>query len=233
MKLEKVVFTVLVLLIGTYFSALFFLPGNKVVFYLKPLFVPLFLVYAILKNGFVFPKPYFYFVLFFYLGQTFMLFSDNSGRVLQLALVFYVMFYFALINLSLPLIRGKHFKTVFTKLTTFVILLNAFFLFLIVYIMFETATDIIVNYIAIFNATAALALMICAVVYLSSETDKKSFLYFCGAITLILSDVFSAINVYYINVFTLNILEIILHFGGFYLIYLFVIEKGKPDEIDF
>ena len=133
----------------------------------------------------------------------------------------------------MPLISGAHLKKVMNGLTAVVILLNAFFLFLIVYIMFETTTDTITNFIAILNAIAALILMICAVVYLSVDGSKKSLLYFLGAITLILSDVFSAINVYYIYVFTLNIIDLMLHFVGFYFIYLFIIEKVKQDEIDF
>lgn len=233
MKLEKIILALLILLVAAYVGALFFLPGTKVVFYLKPLFIPLFLVYAILKNGFIFPKGYFFFVIFFYLGETFMLFSDYSNTVLQLALVFYLMFYFALTNLSLPLISGAHFKKVFTGVTLFVILLNAFFLFLIVYMIFKKNTDAITNSIAVLNAISALALMISAVVYLSVDTSKKSFLYFVGSISFILSDVFSAVNVYYLYVFALNILEIVLHFVGFYLIYLFIIEKVKPNEIDF
>lgn len=233
MKLEKIILVLLLLLVAAYFCSIFFLPGTKVVFYLKPLFIPIFLLYAILKNGFVFPKSYFLFVLFFYIGQTLMLFCDNSGIFLQFALIFYALFYSALINLALPEIRGRYLKKIFTGLTAFVISLNAFFLFLIVYIMFETTTDTITNFIAIANAIAALILMICAVIYMSIDASKKSFLYFIGAMTLILSDVFSAINAYYLYVFTLNILELILHFFGFYLIYLFILEKVKPDENDF
>lgn len=233
MKLEKKIFALLLLLVAYYFYSLFFMPGAKIAFYIKPLFIPLFMVYAILKNDFIFPKSYLFFVLFFYCGELLMLYSDLSNILLQLALFFYALFYFALINLSAPLISGTHFKKIVNGLTLVVILFNAFFLFLIVYIMFETTTDIITNCIAILNAIAALILMICAVVYLSIDASRKSFLYFLGAITLILSDVFSAINFYYIYVFTLNIIELILRFVGFYLIYLFIIEKVKQDEIDF
>lgn len=232
MNLEKIVLAVLLSLFAAYFGAIF-LPGTNYVFYLKPLLIPLFLVYVILKNGYIFTNRYFFFVILFYLGQTFMLFSDSSEAVLQLALVFYIMYYFALANLSWPLIRATHFKKIFTGITLFVILLNAFFLFLIVYIIIETTSDAVMNFIVILNAILALLLTISAVVYLSIDTSKKSILYFFGAVSLILSDIFSAINVYYLGVLALNVLEIILHFVGFYLIYLFIIEKQKPDEIDF
>jgi hypothetical protein len=58
-------------------------------------------------------------------------------------------------------------------------------------------------------------------------------LYFLGGISLILSDVFSAINVYYLDILEINLLEVILHFVGFYLIYLFIIEKAKPNEVEY
>lgn len=232
MKLEKIILTFLLAIVAAYLCAIFFLPGSNYTFYLKPFIIPFFMVYAILKNGWVFPKRYFFFVFFFYLGQIFMLFSDYSITILQLALVFYIMFYFALINLSIPLITSTHLKKIFTGVTLFVILLNASFLVLIVYIIFEKTSDTIMNLITIGNAISALLLMIFAVVYLSITTSNKSFLYFLGSISLILSDVFSAVNFYYLYVFGLNVLDIIMHFVGFYLIYLFIIEKVKPDEID-
>lgn len=233
MKLEKIILPFLLILIVSYFCAIFFMPGTKYAFYLKPLLIPVFLGYAILKNGFVFPKSYSFFVFSFYLGQTFMLFSDNSEMILQLALVFYIMFYFALINLSWPQIRDTHFKKIFNGVTLFVILLNASFLFLIVYIIFKKTTNTITNLITVLNAISALMLIITALVYLSIDTSKKSFLYFLGTMSLILSDIFSAVNIYYLYVFELNVLDIILHFVGFYFIYLFIIEKSKPDKIDF
>ena len=165
MKLEKIVLALLILFVAAYFGAIFFLTGTKITFYFKPFIIPLFLVYAILKNGLIFPKGYLFFVVFFYLGETFMLFSDNSNTVLQLALVFYLMFYFALTNLAFGLISGAHFKKVFTGLTLFVISLIAFFLFLIVYLIFETTNDSITNFIAVLNSISALALIISAVVY--------------------------------------------------------------------
>ena len=233
MKLEKIILGLLLLVFASYFFAVFFLQGTNYVFYLKPLLIPLFVVYIILKNGFGFPKPYLFFVFLFYLGQTCMLFSDHSKTVLQVALVLYVMFYFALINLPLPLISGAQFKKIFTGVTLIVILVNAVLLFLIVYIIFKSTTDTIANCISIVNASAALALIICAVACLSISTNKKSFLYFLGAVSLISSDVFSALNVYYLQFFALNVLELILHFVGFYLIYLFIIEKNKLKEIEF
>ncbi len=232
MNLSKLVLFLFFLVFSSYFLAILFLPGTNYVFYLKPLLIPIFLGYAVLKYGFIFPKRYLFFVLFFYLGETLMLYSGNSNTVLQLALVFYIMFYFALAYLPLSLISGSPFKKIFNGVTLFVISLNAFFLFLIVYIIFETTTDTLMNIIVVFNAISALMLMICALVFMSVDASKKSFLYFLGSIAVILSDVFSAINVYYLYVFELNVLEIILHFVGFYLIYLFIIEKLKPDAID-
>lgn len=233
MKLEKFFLGFLFLLVAAYFSAIFFLQGTNYVFYIKPLIIPVFFGYAILKNALVFPKRYFFFVFLFYLGETLMLLSDNSKTILHLALVLYIMFYFALINLSWPLINSTYLKKIFTGVTLFVILLNAFFLFLIVYIIIESTSDTITNFITILNAFSALLLMISAVVYLSIDASKKSMLYFLGGISLILSDVFSAINVYYLDILEINLLEVILHFVGFYLIYLFIIEKAKPNEVEY
>lgn len=233
MKLDKIVLTVLLILFAAYFCAIFFLPGTNYTFYIKPLLIPVFMTYAILKNGFVFHKRYLFFVFLFYIGQILILFSDHSNTVLQLALVFYVMFYFALINLVWPQIKDTQFKKIFTLTTVTVFLINALLLFLIVYLIFESTTETITNFITVLNAILALMLMITAVVYLSIDTNKKSILYFFGAISLILSDVFAALNIYYFGIFELNVLDLMLHFIGFYLIYLFIIEKTKPNEIDY
>lgn len=233
MKLEKFVAIFLLLLLAAYFYSIFYLTGTNYTFYIKPLFVPVFLGYAFLKHGYNFPKSYLIFVFLFYLGQTFMLFCDSSKTVLQLALVFHILFYFALINLSWPLIRETHFKKIFTLLTSIVILLNAFFLCMIVYLIFKATTDSVTNIITVLNAILALLLLMTAVAYLSIDANKKSMLYFFGTISLIFSDVFSALNVYYFNIFQLNLLDLLLHFVGFYLIFLFIIEKSELSEIDY
>lgn len=231
MKLEKIVLAFLLMLIAAYFCVIFFIPETNYAFYLKPFFIPVFCGYAILKNGFVFPKTYLLFVVLFYLGQLFMLFSDHSLLVLQLALVFYFMFYLTLISMSWSLIKNNQFIKIFTVDTIILILIIAFLLFVTVFIIFKSSTDAIINFISIFNAISALLLLITAVVYLSIATSKKSILYFFGSIFLIISDVFAALNIYYFGIFELNIIEIILHLVGFYLIYLFIIKKVKPDEI--
>ena len=231
MKPEKIILLVLLILLATYFGVLFFLPSSNYAFYIKPLLIPVFLVYTVINQEFVFSKRYLFFAFLFYTGHILMLFSDYSNMILQLALVFYLMFYFALINLPLALIKKTNYKKIFTLTTILIFLINAIFLSLIVYVIFESTTDTIINFLSVFNAIFALILIITAVVYLSIDANKKSIFYFFGAISIILSDVFAALNVYYFNSFGLNMLDLILQLVGFYLIYLFSIEKVQPDEI--
>lgn len=70
-------------------------------------------------------------------------------------------------------------------------------------------------------------LIITSVVYLSSKNNKKAVLYFFGSISIIFSDIFSALAVYYLDYFALSYIERILHFFGFLLIYLFMIENKE------
>lgn len=70
-------------------------------------------------------------------------------------------------------------------------------------------------------------LFVTSVVYISAKNNKKAVLYFFGSISILLSDVFSALAVYYLDYFALSYIERILHFFGFLLIYLFMIENKE------
>ena len=104
------------------------------------------------------------------------------------------------------------------------------FLLLILYILISAIGDQYLNIILVFNAIITVFLGVTAVLYLSKFGDKKAYYFFFGAFALIFNDVFAAIGTYFVNNIVLNSLDRLLHFGSFYLIYLFVVSKKKVEN---
>ena len=136
----------------------------------------------------------------------------------------------ALINLAYPLIKKYNVRELVKFSTFFVIFVNLFILFYIVTILLDAIYDKYVDVLVIFNAISAVLLILASVILLTINNNLKNLYYFFGAFFLLFSDIFSALVAYYFDNMTLNFLERLLHFAGFYLIYLFIKEKNIIQE---
>ncbi len=232
MQLKKIILGLLISLITVYFCA-DFLYDPKYVVFLKPLFIPLFLVYAVLQNEKRLPIKFYLFAMFFYLGEMTLLISDVINFYLISGLIFYLLEYFSLINLVAPLSRKYDFKNAFKGYSLFVILLNCLFLGMILYLILEPVKNNFIQFIIVLNAISAILLTISAVFYLGKKYSKKALYYFSGCFAIIISDVFAALVKYYIQDFSLNFLDRVLHLTGFLLIYLFVIQNDNSEANGF
>ncbi len=227
--LKNTVFVLLCFLVALYFSASY-LYDSKWVVCIKPLIIPLFLLFAFLRNKEIFTRKYIFFVLFFYSSETLMVFSTAHTALVKYALVFSFFTYLSLINIVFDVVKNSNFKKIIKGYNLFVVLLNIFFLVLVVLILISTL-DEYTNYIVILNAFSAILLAIAAIIFLSTLNSKKAILYFFGAFTIILSDILSALVFYYLEDTFLNFADRILHFLGFYLIYLFAVENKNNHQI--
>jgi hypothetical protein len=232
MVYKKLFLGLLIILLLIYFSATI-LYNPKYVLYIKPLIIPSFIIFAILNKKQSLTKEYLFFVLFFYLGETFMLLCDKNIIFLRVALLSYFTSYMALINLAYPFVKSVNLIKMVRTYNMFIVLLYCFFLFIVLSIIFDSVNDKYVTIIVVFNAISALILTITAFFFLGTQHNKKSSLYFFGALSIVLSDIYSSMVNYYLDNFILNFIERLLHFTGFFLIYLFTIEKSKPSEIEF
>jgi hypothetical protein len=214
------------MLLLLYFGASF-LYDPKYVIFIKPLIIPLFILYICFDSKLILNKGYYYFVAFFYLGETAMLFLEYSNFFMRTALLLYLFSYLSLVLIAFPFIKHTNFKKTLRGYTLFVVLLNSFFLVLIVFILIEAIPDEFVDFLVLLNALVALMLIITSVLYLCAKNNKKAVLFFFGSISIVFSDIFAALSVYYLDYFALNYIERILHFFGFLLIYLFIIENKK------
>jgi hypothetical protein len=221
MILKNTILSFLICLIAIYFCAEF-LYDPKYVIYIKPFFIPLLLIFSFLDQKNLLPIKFYIFTLFFYLGEIMFLISDAIKMYLSLGLLFYFLSYLALINLVNPLTKTYNFKNALKGYTLFVVLLNCFFLGIILYLILESENDYLVIFIVILNAISAILLTISTVYYFSKNYNINSFYYFVGCFSILISDIFAALVKYYINDFNLNFMDRILHILGFFSIYIFV-----------
>lgn len=223
---KKVLLSITVVLLIVYYCAGILFDPNIVLF-VKPFIIPSFIGYVVLNDPKKLTLNYILFVTFFYLYQLLILFWEDSSYALRAAMAASFFSYLSLISLGYNSIkRSKLFKLP-TGFTLFILLLNCLFLLLILYILISSIGDQYLNIILVFNGIITLFLGATVVLYLSKFGDQKAYYYFFGSFALIFNDVFAAIGTYFLNNIVLNSLDRILHFGSFYLIYLFVAHKKK------
>ena len=214
-----------------YFSASF-LYHEKYVLYIKPLILPFFTAYIFLANHFKINVRYLLFIIFFYLGDCCILYIYKFPVVYELGLICYFFSYLSLLFLVLPFINSFSVLNEIRIYSIFTFFLIVSILVFLLDVIFDTKTEIFLTIIIVFDAIAAILLTFFAFIYLKQLFFKKSILFFFGSFSLFFSDVMSALQVYFVEDFLMNFIERILHFLGFYLIYLFYVEKHVAVEND-
>lgn len=229
MDLRKLILIFPIVFLLAYFGAGIFYDTEYVI-YFKPLIIPSFMVYAILVNYKKLTLKFYLFTLFLYVGEMIILYGYQYIPFLQIGLLSYLFCYISLILMVSQYVKKMQIISIFSGFTLFVFVLNCIFLVAILYILITSIADFLTNFIIVLNAISAVVLGIVAVLYLSNDNKTKSFLYFFGACSLIINDVFAALESYYCESMVLNTIDRILHFVAFYLIYLFVIQEKFSDK---
>jgi hypothetical protein len=226
MFLKNIILSFLICLIAIYFCA-DFLYDPKYVLYIKPFFIPLLLAYSFIDLKKALPIKFYLFSLFFYLGEMMFLISDVIKIYLSLGLFFYFLSYLALINIVNPLTEKYNFKNTLKGYTLFVVIINCIFLGIVLYLILESEKDYLVICLIILNTISAILLTISTVYYLSKNYNLNSFYYFAGCFCILVSDIFAALIKYYINDFSLNLMDRFLHLLGFFSVYFYVIQVNR------
>lgn len=229
MKGKKVLLILPILSIIAYFCAGILYKSEQILF-IKPIIIPSFLLYIIATSYTKLSYNYYIYSLLFYINEFLLLFYQNSIHLYRAALLASLFCYLALTNLGYNFIKNKTIFKFPKGYTLFIYSLNISFLMVIVYILIDSISDIFLNIILVFNAISAILLGIIAVICLSKFTENKMYYYFFGAYALIFSDVFGAINIYYVENNFLNSLDRILHFASFFLIYKFTTTDKKIEK---
>jgi hypothetical protein len=210
-----IVFLILYYVLGWFFNV-------EYTYIFKPYIIPTFLIYVYAKFNFKLGLNFYLFALLYYVGETLLLYSIKFPFLIRFTLIVFLFSYISAIKLVLIHIKHLNLKIILQRYTLFIIVINSFFLVLILFLLESMINDIFINYIIVLNAITALIFGFSAVLYLNESTHKKAFFYFFGAFSIILSDIFGALNNYFYESFVLNLSESLLHFLGFLFIFLFV-----------
>lgn len=229
MNSNKLILILPLLLFLIYFGAGIFYDAKHII-YIKPFILPSFMMYAAIARADKMTIQFYFFVLFLYIGEMFILFGYTFLVPLQIALISKFLCYIMLIFLGKEVISANTIKTIFDGFTLIIFLLNCVLFFVIVLILMDLIENIITDIIVVFNAIAAAILGIIAALYLSRDNTFKVFLYFFGSYALILSDVFAALESYYFESLVLNTADRLLHFVAFYLIYMFCLQQNSVNK---
>lgn len=228
MDLKRLLLIFPVLFLLVYFGAgIFYVP--EYVIFIKPFIIPSFMVYAMANNFDKISLKFYFFALFFYIGEILVLVDYNDISIMRFALLSYLFCYISLILLGYEnLIKIKKIKCL-SGLTLIIFILNIFFLLCILYIILNSIEDFLTIIIIVLNTISAVLLGVFAVLILGESNKKIAFFYFFGSCALIINDVFSALETYYLESVILNTIERLLHFGAFFLFYMFVINDQKTN----
>ena len=229
MEFKKLILIFPVIFLIIYFGADVFYEAKYVCF-IKPLIIPSFMIYAIVSNFKRLTINFYLFALFFYIGEIMVLFWFDYVPLMRYALISYFLCYLSLVYCVTRYFEKIKVIEIFKGYTLFVFILNIIFFSSILYIIVDVINDFITNIIVSFNTISAIILLICSVLYLSFDGTKKSYLFFFGTIAKIMNDVFSALEAYYLESSTLNILDRILHFAAFGLFYMFFVIENQNQE---
>lgn len=209
-----------------YFGAGIFYDANYVI-YIKPFILPSFMMYAAITQAAKMTFQFYFFILFFYVGEMLILFGSDVLLPLQIALICKFFCYVMLIFLHKEVVSRNTIITIFNGFTLIIFLLNCILFFAIVLILMDLIENNVTDIIIVFNAIAAAILGVIAALYLSRDSKFKVFLYFFGSYALILSDVLAALESYYFKSIVLNTADRLLHFLAFYLIYMYCIQENR------
>ncbi|WP_310555440.1 hypothetical protein [Flavobacterium sp.] len=224
--LKNVFLGISILFVLIYFSASI-LYDTKYVVYIKPVIIPAFICYAFCAFKERLNSHYLIFVFFFYAGEIGILFMEQSPIMYKFGLLFYFFSYLSLINLAYPYIKFVNLIKEIKLYSFFIFLLLTVLLVFILKIIFDSEIDFYLNTIIVLNALSAIFLVVTAFILLQEIFNRKTVYYFFGVFCIFFSDVISAVNFYLLDDFYLNLLERVLHFSGFFLFYLFIIQKEE------
>lgn len=194
----------------------------------KPLFVPVFLIYFLLKNKQI-KTGIFAFLIFSFIGDFTSVFTYNLMLV-NISSLAYCLSYTSLIMAVALRIKKLQLDKVISSYLIFVFLINAYLL----YILFDVIKYYIPDSIEVtlfgIKSTALIALAFVSFVdYLNSET-KESILFLIMVLCFVFSDVLHYISTYYLYNSSFVMLDRVLHLVGLFFLFSYILERNTIEK---
>lgn len=223
MFLGALFFLIILNIVGTFSENALLLNSTK------PLFVPVFLIFFLIKDK-TMSVPFILFFLYSFLGDSASMFFANDPFI-KASSVMYFLSYLCLLSFMIRKFKLVEFNKVITLYLVVVVMINMYFL----YTFYEILKSIIPDSLEVFlfgmKSISLIVLVVIAFgVYLNSET-KLSILFLIMAISFVFSDILNYVSQYYVYHGSFIMLDRILHVIGLYFLFNYIIEYNKVPKI--
>ncbi|QRM90915.1 hypothetical protein FG167_17240 [Lacinutrix sp. WUR7] len=194
----------------------------------KPLFVPVFLIYFLLRNKQI-KISILAFLLFSFIGDFTSVFTYNLMLVNISSLAYCLSYSFLIIAVATR-IKKLELDKVISSYLVFVFLINAYLLYtLFDVIKYYIPDSIEVSLFGIKSATLIALAFVSFVDYLNSET-KVSIQFLIMVLCFVFSDVLNYISTYYLYNSSFVMLDRVLHLLGLFFLFSYVLERNKAKK---
>lgn len=195
---------------------------------IKPLFVPVFLIFYFLKNklsSFLFG----FFLLCSFLGDAAFVFI-NEATLEKSSNFMYLISYLCLILIIVSKFNLSKIDKVVGVYLLFIMLINAYFLFTL-YSLLKTiiADSAEVLVFALKGAAVVVLLFVSFAVYLTKES-KLTILFLMLGMCLFFSDILNYVNIYYIYDWRFVLMDRICHALGIFFLFNYIVES-KSEKV--
>jgi len=191
----------------------------------KPLFVPVFLIFFLIKDKTI-SVPFILFLLFSFLGDSVSMFFSNDTFI-KASSVMYFLSYLSLLSFLIPKFKLIEFNKVITFYLLVVIMINMYFLYAVYQILKSIIPDSLELFLFGMKSISLIVLVIIALgVYLNSET-KLSILFLIMAMSFVFSDILNYVSQYYVYHWSFLMLDRVLHVIGLFFLFNYIIEYNK------
>lgn len=194
----------------------------------KPLFVPVFLIFFLIKNKML-NMAFILFLIFSFIGDVFPLLL---GKDVAFANGMYMLGYLGLLGIAISNLRFDNIDKVVGAYLLVVLLINGYFLVTLCSIMSTLITGDLEM--ILFGTKSIILMLLCFVsfaVYLGAQT-KASILFLIMSISLVFSEILNYIDQYYVYNWSILMLERVLHAVAIFYAFKYIIQYNKTEEIN-
>lgn len=221
---NKIFICVLLVLIA--FNVLATISENEALLQLsKPLFIPVCVMYYLVKNKYINPV-YILCLVFWFLGDFSSVFFSNE-QLLLISSLFYCISYLCLVYAALLKLNKLNFDMVIGGYLIIVFAINAFLMYeLFAVLKLQIPNGIEVALFGIKSMALVVLCFVAFIAYLNSDT-KEAILFLVMALCFVFADVLYYISNYYIYNLSFVMLDRVLHIFGLFFLFNYVIEQNR------
>ena len=191
----------------------------------KPLFIPVFLMYYLLKNKFI--RSIFVVCLFFSFLGDFTSVNLSNTLWIKLSSLFYCLSYLCLVYAAISRLKRLKFDAVIGACLVIVFLINAYLMYGLFSILKTQIPDTLEMALFSIKSVALLILVFVALMAYLNTDSKESILFLVTALCFVFADVLYYISNYYLYDWSFAMLDRLLHVFGLFFLFNYIIDRNR------